>query len=258
MPDPTSSRGGRKFLKRLLYAQMALLDSVKILLGKTEPRVPFTVKADPASVYYNFVIDPRQLAAFDAYINLPEGFELCPVRCVEGEQADYLLTLNVYEVSGIAVGIRAEWSTYIRGEDGDPCYMVLEAQSSEYSMDPVDIITRKGRVEHSTAGGKTHTTVAAQDGQLFKADYALGNEDKTAAIHPEWVRANDRIYWRNGICDRTYYDAGLAFPSARCIDPGVVTVDDQTHWAGFVQGTPKHVIQFEAAIDFVIEPWCNL
>lgn len=258
LPATNPSRLGRKALKRFLYSQLAMLDAVKILLGKTEPHVPFTVKADPASVYYNFPIKPAQLEAFGNYLNMPQGFELCPIRCLESDEGDYMLTLNVYEVTGIAVGVRAEWSTYIRDETGCPRYMVVEAQSSEYSMDPIDIITRKGRVEHRTAGGHTETLVASLQKKLFKANFQTDGDTEKASIHPEWVSANDRIYWRNGICDRTFYDAGLAFPSARCIKPSTAQIDDQTHWADFIESTPKHIIQFDQAIDFVIEPWCNL
>jgi hypothetical protein len=258
LPDTNQSRTGRRALKRFLYSQMSIMDAFKILLGKTQPRVPFTVKADPASVYYNFKIRDDQLQAFIAYINLPEGFAVCPIHCLAGEEGDYMLTLNVYEVTGIAVGIRAEWSTYITDNNGVPRYMVVEAQSSEYSMDPIDIITKKGRVEHATADGAVSTTVASLDGHLFQAHYALTADAPAAAIHPEWVAANDYIYWRIGICDRTFYDSGLGNPKARLVPATSARIDDQTHWAQFLEPVPKHVIQFEEAIDFVIMPWTNI
>ena len=34
------------------------------------------------------------------------------------DEPEYLLTLNVYRVSGITNGLRAEWSTYIADPDG--------------------------------------------------------------------------------------------------------------------------------------------
>ena len=258
LPSTNQSRTGRRLLKRFLYSQMSLLDVFKILLGKTQPRVPFTVKADPASVYYNFRIQADQLDAFIRYINLPPSFTVCPIRCLHDEEPEYLLTLNVYEVTGVAVGVRAEWSTYIADSEGIPRYMVVEAQSSEYSMDPIDVITKKGRVEHLTAGPQVTTTVASLEGQLFQASFPAAPDAERARVHPEWVAANDFIYWRVGICDRTFYDAGLGNPKARLIDPHSASIDDRTHWARFLEPVPKHVVVFEEAIDFVIMPWANI
>lgn len=258
LPDTNQSRFGRQLLKRFLYSQMSLLDAFKILFGRTQPRVRFTVKADPASVYCNFRVKADGRDDFIRYINLPNGFRVCPIRCLQGEEPDMLLTLNVYEVTGVAVGIRAEWSTYVLDHLGKPRYMVVEAQSSKYSMDPIDIITRKGRVEHDTSGAESVTTVASLEGNLFESRFTVPADAPQANIHPEWVAANDYIYWRVGICDRTFYDAGMANPKARLIDPQTATISDSTHWAKFLEPTPKHVIQFEEAIDFVIMPWVNI
>lgn len=258
LPDVNSSRRGRSFLKRFMYAQLSLLDAVKIALARTQPRVPFTVLAEPASMYFNFRVMPEALERFIRYINLPPGFEVGPVSCLQGEQPEFLLTLNVYEVSGIAKGVRAEWSTYIIDAGGAPRYMVLEARSSEYSMDPVDVITRRGLVEHSSRGATTTTRVASLDRRLFEARTTAAPGSAQARLHPAWVAANDFIYWRNGICDRTFYDSGLAFPRATLIESAHAQIDDQTHWAQFVEPRPRHIIRFEQAIEFVIMPWYNV
>jgi hypothetical protein len=257
LPSTNQSRTGRRWLKRALYSQMSLGDVFRILFGKTEPKISFTVKAEPASVYWNFRIKSDMQAAFIGFINLPPGFEVCPIHCIDGEEPDLLLTLNVYEVGGIAVGIRAEWSTYIRDDRGKACYMVLEAQSSEYSMDSIDIITRKSRVEHVT-GEQTTTVVENLQGGSFESHFAPPNEKPYVTIHPEWIGANDFIYWRSGICDRTFYDTGLASPTAFLIDPSTAKIDNGTHWAVFLEPEPKHIIQYEGAIDFVIMPWVNI
>jgi hypothetical protein len=258
LPETNPSRIGRRWLKRFIYSQFSLLEFFTILLGKTQPRVPFTVKAEPPSVYFNFAIRPDQREAFARYLNLPEGFSICPIRCLADEQGDYLLTLNVYEVTGIARGIRAEWSTYVTDSAGTPRYMVLEARSSEYSMDPVDIITRKSRVEHALTDNTIVTTVSSLNEQLFSAKIALGEARPAVKLHPEWTAANDYIYWRNGVCDRTFYNAGLADPAARLLSTPQSQIDNQTHWAPFLETTPRHIVMFENAIDFVVVPWANL
>lgn len=254
----STSRLGRRLLKRFLYSQMALRDAILILFGKAQPSLPFTVKAEPCSVYFNFTIKPECRQEFADYINLAEGFAPTPIRCLADEEPEFLLTLNIYEVSGIATGIRAEWSTYITDKEGTPRYMVLEARSSAYSMDPVDIITKKGRVEHAMTGTSVRTVVASEDDKLFTSNLALKEEHPFASIAPEWITANDFIYWRNGICDRTYYDASLADARVRHIPTEDISIDDQTHWARFIDLTPRHALKCDGALQFMIVPWYNV
>ncbi len=255
LPPASTARGGRRLLKRILYSQLFLRDAVLILFGKAEPRLPFTVKARPSSVYYNFAVKPEQAEAFERYITLPAGFRLAPMRCLTGEEPRLLLTLNVYEVTGIAVGIRAEWSTYIVDGEGIGRYMVLEARSSEYSMDPVDIITKKGRVEHVMSDTDLRTVVASNDDRLFTCTLRMHDEQPLATIAPEWMAANDFIYWRNGFCDRTYYGETMVTAPVRQARPGDYDIDDATHWAPFVEPQPLHVLRYEGPLHFMITPW---
>jgi hypothetical protein len=257
VPNTRISRSGRRLLKRMLYSQMAFLDAFRVLFGRAEPRVSFSVKADPASVYWNFSIKEEQFPAFIDYINLPPDFQVCSIRCLAGESPEYILTLNVYEVTGMASGIRAEWSTYIRDHLGKARYMVLEAESSATSMDSVDIITRKSRVEHSTEG-ETRTLVEDLQGGCFTSHYVTSGAPSTGALDPEWLEANDYIYWRGGICDRVFYDSGLANPLVTLVDPEVVAITNNTHWQPFLEPLPRHVVQFQNVIEFVISPWENL
>ena len=258
LPTTNQSRAGRKILKRFLYSQMTFRDALFIMFGLTKPGIPFTVKAEPSSVYFNFRIKPELLDAFIEYINLPSGFEVCQIRCLADDESDYLLTLNVYEVTGLAKGIRAEWSTYIKDASGKPRYMVVEAQSSEYSMDPVDVITKKGIVEHEDHHDSICTNIASLNNAFYKSDIRLDGQAPRASIHGEWIEANDYIYWRNGICDRSYYDAGMANPKAVVIPESQVMIDDQTHWAYFLEPIPKHTIKYESAIELFIMPWFNI
>ena len=258
LPDTKPPGIGHRFLKRFMYAQLSLWDGVLILLGKSQPKVPFTVRADPASVYYNFRISPERQEDFTRYANLPEGMTLCPVRCLEDDPAELLLTLNVYEVSGLASGVRAEWSTYILDTQRTPRFLVLEAASSTYSMDPVDIITRKSRVEHDTSDGQVRTAVASLDEGVFEARYAIPDDAPHADIAPEWAAANDTIYWRNGVCDRVFYDAALAHPRALRISGSDAQIDNRSHWAEFLAPQPEHILHFLDPIDFIIQPWANV
>lgn len=258
LPNTSSSRMLHLIIHRFLFFMMSFQNAFLTLIGKVQNSIPFTVVADPSSIYFNYRIKSDQLEAFRAYINLPAGFELCPMQCIDNEDAEYLLTQNIYEVTGLASGQRCEWSTYVLDQQGIPRYMVLEARSSKYSMDPVHVITPKGRVEHSMNKDEIVTTIASNEGKLFKSTIKLNPNAPMVRIYGDWIEANDFIYWRNGMCDRAYYGAGLANARVRLFDANDVQIHDDTHWVPFIDPTPKHVMQFEGAIDFNIVMWANL
>ncbi len=245
---------GRRALRRFLYSQMALRTGAMVALGREDPLVRFTVEADPPSVYLVFrVPDP---AALEAHLDLPAGMHLAPIRCLADDEPEHLLTLNVYRVSGITNGLRAEWSAYIADPEGVPRYLVVDARSSGRSMDPVDVITPASRVEHRRDGDRV-TTLVGPDGAAFRSDLSVAGAERVRT-HPEFTSANDWIYWRNGVADRTFYDAGLADADQVLVAPEAVQVADGTEWARFVEPTPWRTLVFGAAIEFVVSPWANI
>jgi hypothetical protein len=248
----------RTSIKRLLYAQMTLREASLVLRGKAKPLIRFTVEGTPPSVYSNFRIRDDQVAALGASLPLPEGFEIAPMACVEGEEPFYCLTLNVYRVSGIVSGKRAEWSIYVRERGGLPRYMIVEAQCDGPSMDPVDLVTRAGTVEHELKDGHVTTRVIAGQGGEFKAHMALPDGPATLTPSRQWVEANDIIYWKNGVSDRAFYGGGLANARMRTVDRSGSAIQDGTPWAAFVDPVPVHVLVFDEPIEFVISPWWNI
>jgi hypothetical protein len=249
-----------RIIKRILYPILSLIDVFAIILGKSQPRVAFTVKSDPPTTYYNFRIKPEKLEDFTAYINLPNGFPLTPIKCIQDETEDYLLTLNVYHVGGIATGIRAEWSTYIKDHLGVTRYMVVEARTSKSSFDAVEFPNKASPVEHDKRNGTLTSMVESEGQNCVRIDSNLSSLEQCpyVRIAGEWVEANDYIYWRNGVCDRVFYDAGMANSRVKNVPNESVTIDDQTHWAQFIEKEPKHTLVFEAPMEFILVPWRNL
>lgn len=256
-PDGLSAKGrlGRRTLKRALYSQLQFRNAFMIATGKEQPLMKFTVEAEPPSVYFNFRVKDSHATA--AAFDLPRRFELAPIAHLVGDEPVPMLTLNVYRVSGIARGIRAEWSTFITDREGTPRFMVVAAQSATTSMDPIDVITKAGRVEHEHTGNSVRTVVDTFNG-LFEATIRLEPDHaEPAAATPEWIRANDFIYWKNGVCDRTFYDAGLTSSHLEVVPEDRVEISHATEWAEFVEPDPQ-VVVFPDAIEFVIMPWCNI
>lgn len=55
----------RIIVKRFVYSQLYLRESLFILLGRSKPLVRFTVESSPPSLYLNFAIRPDKLAALE-------------------------------------------------------------------------------------------------------------------------------------------------------------------------------------------------
>lgn len=250
-----SSKGlrGRKFLHRFLYAQMALRSGAMIALGKEDALVKFTVEADPPSIYLVFKV--RDVDGLRREANLPPGLGLTPIRCLADDEPQHLLTLNVYRVSGITNGMRAEWSVYIDdpARPGTPRYMVVDARSSTRSMDPVDVLTPASTVKYVPGN-----IVIGDAPDAFTVQFDPAETGPRVASAPEWNSANDYIYWGNGICDRTFYDGGLAAANQESLDVSNISISDHTRWAKFVDPAPHQVLIFRNPIEFVVAPWSNL
>ena len=109
----------RKIIKRFIYSQLYFIESIKILFGRGKPFITFTVEDDPPPIYFNFKIREDRIEDFETMLSLPSEFKLTKLRCLlEDKQEYYYMTLNVYRVSGLTNGLRAEWSTYVREPEG--------------------------------------------------------------------------------------------------------------------------------------------
>ena len=252
-----TQRALRRVVKRFIYSQLYLREALYIVLGWSRPFIRFRVEATPPSLYFNFALTPEAANSLADELDLPHP--LAPIRCIDGEEPFHCLTLNVYRVSGLVNGLRAEWSLYIR-EPGSakPRYLIVEARSDAGSMDPVAIVTRAGEVSHERTSEGLATEVVCEDGSRFRSLCKHPDEGESVRTADEWVEANDYIYWQNGICDRTFYDGALANARTSRLDAVGVEIDDATRWRQWIDPTPRHVIVFENAIEFAMSPWWNV
>jgi hypothetical protein len=246
----------RVAMKRFIYAMLNQRNAFGILFGRAKPLVQFKVEANPPSLYFNFELDPDRVPQLQQELDLP--FPLARIRCLESDEPFHCLTLNIYRVSGLVNGIRAEWSLYIEDPLGKPRYLVVEARADAGSLESVNLITRPCEVSHQERAGELESLVVAADGGRFTARCKDIERGSKVRVAPEWIEANDYIYWMNGVCDRTFYDSGLANPSARAIALSNVAIEDTTRWGALASPTPKHAVVFDRAIEFAISPWWNL
>lgn len=134
--------------------------------------------------------------------------------------------------------------------------MIVDARSSNASMDPVNIITKASTVLHKREGNVIRTQIGKGD-DAFVSSITLPEQSLSVHSSAEWVTANDYIYWGNGICDRTFYNAGLANTKVSLISSKNATITDGTFWAQFVEPDPVHILILNNAIEFVVSPWEN-
>jgi len=259
LSKPLSKLGrfGRSAMKRFMYSQLAILSGLKIAIGKEHPLVRFTVENDPPSIYWVFRIKSSEVEGLAGKLGIPSQFSLCPIKCLDTDEPTYLLTLNAYRVSGLANGIRAEWSVFVKDSENIPRYMVVDARSSKRSVDPVSIITAKTKVIHEKKGNEIHTEIGEGD-NAFRSTITLPHLSTPVTASAEWVSANDYIFWLNGVCDRTFYDAGLANASQHRISNENCVISDSSFWSQLVEPEPVHILILDNPIEFVISPWENI
>ncbi len=222
-----------------------------------EPLADFLVLETPPSVYLNFEILPDQLDALAEAIPLPEGFDLARIRPLRRGVRRYFLSLNIYEAKGLAPGFRAEWSVYVTAP-GDPVprYMIVEAQSSTLSLDPVNRFTDPADVfEYRLEDGVLDIDIQAP-GTSFQATIPLPGYPRRRATTLSWAEANNLIYWRNGVADKIYYD-GLVYdaPVAQ-VPTRSVSISDGSVWAPYLR--LRQVVVYENPLEFIASPWNNL
>ena len=256
---PLSKLGklGRSFLKRYMYSQLSIWNGFLIVIGKEKPFIKFKIEKDPPSIYWVYRIKPSEVDGLIQKLGIPSPFSLCPIQCLDTDEPDYLLTMNAYQVSGLASGIRAEWSVFVRDAINAPRYMIVEAWSSNLSMDPIHIFTKGATVVHERDGNLINTQIGEGE-SAFTSKIEIPASEEPVTLSEEWVAANDYIYWRNGICDRTFYNAGLAHAKQLCISNENSIISDGTFWGQIVEPDPVHILIVENEIEFVISPWENV
>jgi hypothetical protein len=249
----------------VLYSQLSLRSALLVARGVQAPLHPLTIENDPPSLYFNFILDDALLASFAERFAIPEGLTLSPIRCLEGDPPRYVLTLNVYRVSGLTNGLRAEWSTYV--VDGfeklhadKPRYLILEARSNRRSLDPIDLLTPAYEIVHAVADGRVGTTVSTSEGKFY-ASVPIPNPNtmQKVTVSRDWIEANDYIYWLNGVADRVFYSGSLVNARVLAIASDALDVRNDSYFRTFIKAEePLQVVAFVDPIELVISPWHNL
>ena len=261
--------GALQLFKNFTFGIFSHGHALQVLAGQAEPLVRFDVLDDRVpSIFVNFNIPRDKVRGLESLLALPPGFRLARSRMTHGRPAQYLLSLNIYETVNVLTGQRenrAEWSVYV--EDGnDPTasgryLMVIDVDSNAPSLNPYDGPTPPTQFDYDNQAGSLSAHIKTDLGGQF--DKFLIEFDMPSAGAPavslreDWILANDRIYWRNGIYDRLLYNGLLLDADVVEVNPESAAIDDNTMWAEFVDEIPVQIAVFRNPLQFVIRPWYN-
>lgn len=262
-PATDSQFNFHRTAKHYMYGTLLRQSARAVTRGTEQPLLKFEVLGEPQSMFINFEIDPTKVDALLEELDLPEGFELAEIAIMDGEEAKLYLSLNIYAVNGLnglLSGLRAEWSVYVQKDGGRTSFMVIDAKSEKLTLDSVNWITLGSFIRHEETDNGYESFVTSDWGTSFASVVSADGlaEAELQYTNPSWIAANDRIYWLNGVADRTYYDGDFMDTPLLVIDPAALTFTDTTIWSSFVYAEPASVLLFQEGFELVISPWYNV
>lgn len=119
--------------------------------------------------FASFEIHQDKIAWLEAAIGLTiqDKLTLVPVQLTRNGPKKYILVVNVYNAVGVTSGFRAEWSVFVkRRDDPDavPYFLIIEASSSQGSLDQVDLVTPPAEKFDLTIDDEDISTTDLKDG----------------------------------------------------------------------------------------------
>ena len=138
---------------------------------------------------------------------------------------------------------------------------IEDVNSDALSLNPFDLWTPPTEFEYALQADTLSADIKADPAGLadkFYVEFDIPSVDKqSVSLRKDWILANDRIYWRNGIYDRLQYNGLLLDAHVVEVSPESAIIDDNTAWAEFVDETPVQIAIFRKPLQFVIRPWFN-
>ena len=167
----------------------------------------------PKSFYINFLLEDYETLK---YINtsIPDNFEPVPIILDEKGSRNYLISVNVYNVSSPLLNTdelatRCEVNTYVRRkDDGVIGTVILDYTSNKLSMDPVNIFKAPtDTIYWSELSKSSHVETKGND---FSINVKFNmNTNSEIKIHGDLHKFTDNIFYTNGVYDKIYYDSSL-------------------------------------------------
>jgi len=237
-------------------------------MTKTTFHAPFTIH--PKSVYFNYALNESQKAYIQDYIyQFDESIQMVPVKIFENEETPkYYLSVNVYNCSSPIFFnnkekhiCRLEINTYIKTKDKIGT-MLLDYTSNELSLDPINGFKQKEHLSYDFPKCKKNHAKITSDSQNDKIHFNTHflplnyHPPKfNVKLHDDLLKYSDRIYYKNGLYDKLYYDSSLT----QCkIIVSLYHYQNYFQYKDLFFKNPISVFYFDKSIYFIGGMWDNL
>lgn len=220
---------------------------------------PFTVL--PGSTYINYRLNSEQIDTIKTFLSEnTNDLLLHPVSIIDDSDKDYFLSVNIYNCTSPVFDFltdkpstRCEINTYVINNKGEIGTIILEYTSNLLSLDPDNIFKQSTKTEYFN---KNDNLIINTNSDLFnlKSDINLLNINSKSKISESITRFSDKIFYKNGLYDKLYYDSSLIHNKINILKNHKIhfeflnTIFDNVH----------SVFVFNDKIEFVGGLWHNI
>lgn len=208
----------------------------------------------PTTRYYFTITDPQALLAS---VGADGRFAPMAIALHDGDTPDYYLSLAITGRGDDPCGLRAQWLTYVLGDNGRQQTLVLETLGSDACLDPVSLLGLPAVVEHIGDEAHINTRVVSAFARFAaRLDLARGEAVMSGL---DWIEAGDRACSLNGVCDHYFYDGQILVQPVMRMTADAVVIDElHTPWDDFIRTRPAQVTVQQAPATYATNPWKNV
>jgi hypothetical protein len=208
----------------------------------------------PTTRYFFTITDPEALLAS---VGAAGRFTPLAIALHDGDTPDYYLGLAITGRGNDRCGLRADWLTYVVGENGRPQTLVLDTLGSDACLDPVSLLGLPAIVESHSDGQQIHTRVVSSFARFAARLDMSRAEDALSAL--DLIEAGDRVCSLNGVCDHNFYDGQiLVQPVKRIMVDDVMVEALQTPWDDYIRTRPAQVTVQQGSATYATNAWKNV
>lgn len=205
-------------LSFLKFVYKSLLTGMPFLTYNSITKNTFLAPLDvkPYSTYLNFRLDQSQVNYLDTYINkYTKNLSIVPIELFPNSKEDYFLSVNIYNcTSPLFLNdekeiTRCEINTYVKDNLGNYGTLIIDYLSNEISMDPINVIKFKDNINYIDSNKfKIIDCCSKIENICLNLNYSTLFE-KDMVISDHLIKYTDKVYYKNGIYDKVFYDSLL-------------------------------------------------